>query len=1009
MIGSMTRRISSPTFVGRRAELDRLDQAFGRAAHGEPSVVLVAGEAGVGKSRLMAEFAARVAAAGGHALAGGCLDLSGGGQPYAPFAEALRLFVRRLDADARAAAFGPSTAALVRLVPDLRALRVGADPGVPGPEPSGAQAQVFDGVIGALEHISSERPLAFIVEDIHWADGTSRDLVRFLVRNLDTQRVTIVATYRSDDLHRRHPLMTLLAELERSNRVERLDLACFDREELSNQLEGILGEPATAAFVEALLERSNGIPFYVEELVAGGDGGYTLPTTLREILGLRLAALSNASLAVVRAAAIVGARVPHDRLVAVTELKEQDLLAALGEAVDARILIPTDTAEGPFYAFRHALVREAAAEELLPAERVRLHLRLADHLDAVLDGLPSAEASVASEAAAHAYEAHDLPRALSSAVRAIHALVAATAYREALGHAERALELWLRVDHPAERAGMDHPTMLALASQIAAAVNQPKRAVTLVREAIGELESSGEEDRLAAVLADLYMLEWEVQDFEASTASARRAFELVKDREPSHLKFFVTWMMGWARWWDGRLDEAVQLLEAAMKIADAIGDRTAWADASGALAHTLADLGYATQAAALADRSAASLPDVDGGPFDGRPMSLWVVPDRSIAWWTAGRFGDAATASLEGLEQARRYGWEARLGGDLRACAADALFEAGRYNDVEAVLEPLLAGGGIWNSLTWARQAMARVAIVQGRLDDAERHLDGLVPIGSGGAAEFWDALVRVELARAEGRFGGVLGAVEAGLSGRSRSQSVAGLWALLGSAIGACADRADMARSRRRPGDAREASEIAEGWLETLLPIVDLGRCAGGAGPFIEATVAMAEAEALRVRGASDPDAWRLVTASWLALGHPYQTSYAGLRYAGAIMASKGDRSIAGEALRDAYETASAIGAASLIREINMLAEEGRLDVGWQPASPVKVARDAVPASPSLTTRERGVLRLVAEGHTNREIGARLFISEKTVSVHVSNAMAKLGALSRYEAAASSKRLGLI
>jgi ATP/maltotriose-dependent transcriptional regulator MalT len=1007
MIAGVTRRISSPVFVGRRAELGRLGEAFRRADGGQPSVVLVAGEAGVGKSRLMAEFVARVAAADGRALTGGCLDLGGGGPPYAPFAEALRTYVRRLDLDARPAAFGPSTGALVRLVPDLRASAVPADPVAAGADPSGGQAQVFDALIGALEHLSSERPLALIVEDIHWADGSTRDAVRFLVRNFDTQRVALVATYRSDDLHRRHPLMPLLSELERSDRVERLELSRFDRAELAAQLEGILGQPATAELVDTLLMRSNGLPFYVEELMAGqDDGGSSLPATLRDILELRLAALSDASLAVVRAAAVVGGLVPHDRLAAVMEIDDRALVAALGEAVGAGILLPADGPEGPTYEFRHALLREAAFDELLPAERVRLDLRLADHLDALLETLPAPDASVASAAAVHAYEAHDLPRALSSAVRAVQALVAATAYREALGHAERALELWARVVDATERAGMDHAALVALASQIAASTNQPERAVTLGREAVVELESSTDSGRLAAVLADLYMFEWEARDFEASEASVRRAYGLVKDREDSRLKAFVVWMMGWERWWAGSLAESVQLHETAMAVADGIGDRAVWADAAGALAHTLADLGYASQAAALADKSAASVSD-----FDGRPMSLWVVPDRAIAWWTAGRFDDAMTAASDGLEQAMRYGWEARLGGDLRACMADALFETGRYDEAQAVLRPILTGGGIWNSPSWARQTMTRIAIVQGRFDEAHRYLDELVPVGSAGAAEFFDALLRVELARAEGRFEAVQVAVEAGLVGRSRGESVAGLWTLLGAAIGACADTAVSARKRRRPGDATEAANLAESCLPILRSVADRGRAAGGAGPFIEATLATAEAEAGRVRGPSDPDAWGVATANWRALVHPYQAGYAGLRFAESIMATSGDRTLAGEVLRKAYESAWTIGAVALVRELEALADRGRLDLGGLGGRSADASSGptAAQASPSLTTRERAVLRLVAEGHTNREIGTRLFISEKTVSVHVSNAMAKLDALSRYEAAATGERLGLI
>ena len=1003
---NVTRRISSPVFVGRRAELDRLDDAFRRAAAGEPCLVLIAGEAGVGKSRLVAEFADRVNAAGGQALTGGCIDLGNGGRPYAPFAEAFRALVRRVDEDARAIALGPLTSTLARLVPNLGQAVADADPAGVETDPSARQTQILDAILAALGHVASASALAFIIEDIHWADGSTRDVIRFLVRNLDSERVAIVATYRSDDLHRRHPLMPLLAELERSSRVERLDLERFDRDELVAQLEGILGEVPPAGVVVALLERSNGIPFYVEELVASrSDDRSSLPTTLREILGLRLASLSDATHELVRTAAIVGGIAPHDRLTAVADMEPEALLAALGEAVEARILTSDSGPDGPAYAFRHELLREAASDELLPVQRARLHLRLADCLDAQLDALPAVDASLAADAALHAYEGHDLPRALRSGMRAVRALVAAAAYREALGHAERVLALWSRVEHAAGLAGIDHAELLVLASQVAAATDRPERAAALGREAVAELGSTGDVGRQAAMLADLYMFEWEAQQFDASSTSVQRAFELVEDAEPSRLKATVLWMMGWERWWAGSIDDAVDFLETAMADADVIGDRAVWADAAGALAHTVADLGHGTLAASLADRSAAAATD-----FDGRPMSLWVGADRSIAWWTAGRFDDAAHAASVGLELARRYGWHDRLGSGFATCLADGLFELGRYDEATTVLARLMDQGGNWNTRNWAAQTMSRIAIARGRLDVARQHLSDVVAIGSAGAAEFFVALVDVELVRAEGRFDALEAAVEAGLVGRSRTASVAGLWGLLGAAIGTAADWAVVARSRRRPGDASRAVALAEGWLADLGSIVDQGRSAGGAGPFIEATFATGAAELGRARAEPDPRAWAGAQAAWRALAQPYQAAYASLRLADSILATDGDRAAAGTALRDAYLSASTIGAAALAREIVDLADRGRLDLGRPDGTVVEPASDPTGVGlPSLTSREREVLRLVAAGHTNCEIGTNLFISEKTVSVHVSNAMAKLDALSRYEAAASAERLGLL
>lgn len=365
MIGGMTRRISSSVFVGRRAELDQLNKAFRGASEGQPSLVLIAGEAGVGKSRFVAEFSASVEAGGARILTGGCLDLGEGSLPYAPFAEALRRVARELQTEDRLAAFGVAPAELVNLVPDLASAE-------PAPAPhgdalAGRQARLFDAIIGVLGRLAADRSVVLALEDLHWADGSTRDLIRFLVRNLRSERLLLLASYRSDDLHRRHPLIPLLSELERSDRVQHIDLRRFDRDEVAEQLTGILGQRPTTEQLDALLDRSDGIAFYLEELVASDNlDRSTIPTSLRNVLEHRLALLSNPTLEVVSAAAVIGGRFRHEQLVALSDYDEVALQNALREAVDAGIIVPVKDPEAITYVFRHALLREAAYDDLLP-------------------------------------------------------------------------------------------------------------------------------------------------------------------------------------------------------------------------------------------------------------------------------------------------------------------------------------------------------------------------------------------------------------------------------------------------------------------------------------------------------------------------------------------------------------------------------------------------------------------------------------------------------------------
>jgi DNA-binding CsgD family transcriptional regulator/tetratricopeptide (TPR) repeat protein len=955
----------------------------------------------------MSEFSAAVEAAGSMAISGGCLDLGEGGPPYAPFAEALRALARRLDAAEREATFGPAADALSRLIPDVHGQAVGARDD-DSPDASDRLGRLFDAVLAVLDRASREQPLVLVIEDVQWADGSTRNLVRFLVRNMRSERLLLLATYRSDDLHRRHPVLPLLGELSRAEGAERLELRRFGREELEQQLVGILGAAPAPARIDALLERSDGLPFFVEELVAeAGRGQSQLPATLQDMLGLRLATLSAPSLALVRAAAVVGGRVRHDRLAAASGMDEAALLAALREVVDARILVPVEDADEPAYTFRHALLREAAHDELLPAERVRVHERLADHLGSLLRAGDGTDPSLVADFALHAFYAHDLPRALEGSIRALLMFVDAVAYREALAQAERALELWPRVEDAASRAGIDHADLLAIAGRMAAAVVQPGRAMAFTQQALAELhppETLEDRDRQVELLADLQWSAWAARDYRLSVEAAERAHALGSLSGPTRLKAYVTVMLGVARWWEGRLAVSAGLLEEAMAIAKLVDDRAIWADAACELAHTLSDLGQGVRATVLIDRSAEAVPEGDRR-FDRVSSET----NRSVSALTCGRFADAEQFGRLALDLASRYGWEEQLGPHARTVIVDALFELGRYAEADLIAKPVLAGVGVDHAVEWMATTMARVAVARGRFEEAHRLIDSIEAKPSWG--EDWFAtLALVDLARAEGRFAFVATAVDASVDRIAETEAIAPFFGLLGLGVSACADRAVRARRRRRLAEVEDAVSHAHRWLGALRAIVDRALPEGGAGPWPEAILATAEAEIRRLVGSPDPEAWADVVDRWVALSHPFQTAYTRLRLAEALLEGEGERATAETALRQAQGSAAAIGAAVLRVEVEALAGAARIDLGSDRGDRTGASQPGASVGiPVLTAREQGVLRLVAEGHTNREIGGQLFISEKTASVHVSNAMAKLGALSRYEAAATAERLGLL
>src|SRR5215208_1554937 len=493
-MGEMSRRVTSPVFVGRAAELGLLESALERAAGGRPGFAFIGGESGVGKTRLLREFEMRARATGARVLLGQCLELGGAQIPYAPLVAALRPLARGLDdAEAEALPAGARNG-LAELLPELGGTGTRADE-----EPSARQGRLFEAMLAHLERLGREGPVLLAIEDLHWADGATRDFITFLVRSAREEPLCLVVTYRSDELHRRHTLRPLLAELERSPGVDRIALERFDLDEVGQQLQGILQEPAPAALAERLFGRSQGNPLFTEELLAAAEDGdgWLLPETLRDVLLARVERLSPATQAVVRAAAVLDRPITHGLLEAVAGLSPAEVMEGAREAVAHQVLVIDSDG---MYRFRHALVGEAVHNDLLPGEDTELHARIAAALERspeLLGDVP--EATVAAELACHWRAAHELSCSLGASVRAGRAARRLYAYEEGERQFARALELWSRVPDAEERAGADRSEVLRLAAACAAARGAASRAVALIREALAALDADAEPLRAAAL------------------------------------------------------------------------------------------------------------------------------------------------------------------------------------------------------------------------------------------------------------------------------------------------------------------------------------------------------------------------------------------------------------------------------------------------------------------------------------------------------------------------------
>ncbi|MFJ5233567.1 AAA family ATPase [Kitasatospora sp. NPDC088391] len=992
----------SPVFVGRGRETGALDAALRRAAAGEPHAVLVGGEAGVGKTRLIEEFLQRADEGGAVTALGACLEVGAEGLPYGPLSGALRRLHRQLGPELERAAAGME-GHLARLLPEF-----GEADGASNDEYG--RARLFEHTARLFERLAVDRTLVLVVEDLHWSDRSTRELMAYLIRTLHGSRVLVVATYRTDDLHRRHPLRPFLAELERLRTVQRLELERLDRPEVAAQLAGILGTGTPPRdLVDRIHRRSEGNPFFVEELAAAHQDGCLagLSETLRDILLVRVEALPEETQRVVRLAAEGGSRVEHGLLAAVAAGSgavpgEDALIGALRTAVGANILRPDTDGEG--YRFRHALVREAVSDDLLPGERHRINRRYATVLeeDPELVGAELRPARLAD----YWYHAHHPARALPTALDAARAARRRNAFAEQLKMLERALELWDTVSEetlattlrPYDWADTYPPCGCAEDGRDGC---DRLRLVDVLAEAVVAARRAGDRDRGQSLARRALAL------VDEGTSPARAAwFRLQRARMLGHLK----------------RSGAIEEIQYAHRLVQGLGPSVVQAEALALdAAHGMLRQ-PGPQVVATAERAVCIARQVDApavevhaeitlagllGDFgDGdraiellaaaveraRPLGHDDVYTRGLNNLSSlllahGRAEEAVTAAREGLDAARRGGLLLNTGPILTGNLAEALLAAGRTTEAAAVLAEWEDRPESDTHGEFMHRLCGELALLRGDTAGAEAHWTAARASGGDGGQPqhaLPTAALGIRLAtrlghpdRARARLAEALDTTAA--DGQDRH-----LLALLADAAEAEADQ-----HPRTPEGAAALARIAAA-ADGLVPrcALDRGRAALTAGHLARAAGRPAAAH------------WAAAVAELRAAALPGPLAAALLR-AAEEHAAAGEREQAAAMLREAAGLARDRGDLPTRQEAELLAE--RLGLA-RADGPDRPGGDGL----GLTPRERDVLRQLTLGRSNRQIAEQLFISPKTASVHVSNILAKLSVGGRGEAAALAHRLRL-
>lgn len=965
--------------IGRVAELHQLEANLRAARSGEFRLVLLVGEAGIGKTRVLDEFLDRAQREDVLVLAGACLPLESATLPYAPIVDALHELVHATPPAELDALLGPARGDLARLLPELAADAPPVPDGSPATERE-ARPRFFEHLLGFLERAAASRPIVLALEDVHWADVASRDLLRFLVRGLRRSPVLVTLTMRTGEPLRAVAGPNFPAELARVGGAVRIELPRFSEGEVRALATELTGAEPSSGLVRRLADRSDGIPFVVEQLVDADQVSGIVPPTLADTVHVRMEGLSPAGRTVLGIAAACGRRVDDSLVAVVSGLDPHQVEEGLAEAVRADILVPVAAGGVVRYEFRHELLREVIDMALQLADRKRVHRAAAEELDLRARDDSAGEGTYA-ELAHHWEAAEEWDRAFLAHVKAAREADQLYAWSAAVHHGERALALADRVD-PVRAAGIDRAELLHRAADDAYFAGDYDQAIAWGREAIALV--GDDPPRAGSYHERLRWYLWDAGDRRGAMESVEEALRLIPTDPPTGALASILAQMAGGQMHAGLPAEAMATAEHALAVAretDALADV---GQSLGILGWIRVVRGDVDDGLAQVDEAvavAASARDVTGVALGSALIS-------QMRWWL-GREAEACAAAVTGYERIVDMGLLRTFGGVLLGHSARARIALGDWEradaDVAEALEhepgPTGAVGGtdlpgrrgtrggrravrgVGRPSHWPRINRARLRTLRAAWAEAtEDLLEARSFEAANGPTEYGIDLLAAEIEHAawRGDIASARGAVDelaqvpptAPFGPAHARAAVAGLMAE--------ADEAEQARTSANVGREVEARERAERLAAMLRDAVARQPHLLTAPSWV-ALAGLAEAELARAIGAGDAEVWMDQADAWERAGHPLEAAYASHQAARMLMLDRVRRSEGQELLEDVRQRADQLGAACLTERL-------------APVS-VAVSEPIVPVAATtdigrITVHALGRLRIERDGEQLRNLG---------------------------------------